>query len=115
MNLKFSSMIQSGLIILLVVGLLVSNGCKKESSVSTNQVTMQNIAFNPNSITVSKNTTVTWTNNDNMTHNVTSNSGLFSSGNIAPGGTYSFQFTATGTYPYHCTIHAGMNGTVIVQ
>jgi plastocyanin len=58
---------------------------------------------------------VTWSDKDNMTHNVTSDSGLFVSGNIVPGATYSYQFTATGTFPYCCTIHQNMTGVVIVQ
>jgi len=29
-------------------------------------------------------------------------------------GSYSATFTTVGTYGYHCTIHAGMNGTVAV-
>ena len=93
----------------------VISGCGKSDVPGANQVWMQNMAFTPNSITVPVNTTVTWTNKDGMTHNVTSDSGTFVSGNIAAGGTYAHQFTSTGTYNYRCTIHAGMTGKVIVQ
>jgi plastocyanin len=111
--------------LLLVVCLVVGMGCKKTtpapasppapSGPGANEVWMQNTAFNPTSITVSVNSTVKWTNKDGMTHNVTSSTGAFSSGSIPAGGTYSHQFTTTGSFPYSCTIHAGMNGTVIVQ
>jgi plastocyanin len=114
MKTKFFGLHKVGILVLMCVAVIVIKGCKKENP-GPNQVVMQNTAFNPSSITVSKNATVTWTNNDNMTHNVTSDSGLFVSGNIPPGSTYSHQFTATGTYPYRCTIHVGMTGTVIVQ
>ena len=103
----------SAVALILIIAIAIS-GCKKENP-GPDQVFMQNTAFNPQTITVSKNATVTWTNKDNMTHNVTSSTGLFESGNIPPGGTFSFQFPATGTYPYSCTIHAGMTGTVVVQ
>jgi len=81
----------------------------------TNEVWMQNTAFVPPSITVAVNTVIKWTNKDNMDHNVTSNTGLFSSGTIGSAGTFTHQFTAAGLYPYNCTIHSGMNGTVTVQ
>jgi plastocyanin len=81
-----------------------------------NAVWMQGMAFNPATRTVAAGTTVTWTNKAGVDHNVTSDDGTFtSSGTIGPGGTYSFTFTATGTYHYNCTFHAGMNGTIIVN
>jgi plastocyanin len=42
---------------------------------------------------------------------------IVNSGPIAPGGTFSLTFTATGTFPYHCLFHddaEGMIGSVIV-
>ena len=90
------------------------SSCKKDNP-GADQVWMQNMAFNPATLTISNGSTVTWTNKDNMTHNVTSDSGVFISGNIAPGGTFSYHFTSTGKYPYRCTIHAGMTATIIVQ
>jgi len=103
--------------------ILTSFGCKKKQTTSTNtsatpganEVWLQNTAFNPASITVSVNTTIKWTNKDGFAHTVTSNSSLFDSGTINSGGTYSHQFTSAGTYAYHCTFHASMTGTVIVQ
>jgi plastocyanin len=60
--------------------------------------------------------TVTWTNNDPVAHDVTSDNGAFtSSTSIGPGGTYSLLFAAAGTYPYHCGIHPTMKGTVTVN
>jgi plastocyanin len=108
--------------ILLILVLGMTGACKKETknnttsgSPGTNEVWMQNTAFTPSSITVTVNTTLTWTNKDGMAHTVTSTTGLFDSGNINAGGTYSHQFTTAGTFPYRCTIHSGMTGTVIVQ
>jgi plastocyanin len=91
------------------------SGCKKDETPGANEVFMQSSSFSPSSITVSVNTTVKWIDKSGVEHNVTSNTGLFSSGNITGGGTYSYKFTAAGTYPYRCTIHSGMSGMVIVQ
>jgi plastocyanin len=107
-------------IVLLVIATVFFISCKKKSTLppsssgpGANEVWMQNTAFTPASITVALNTTITWTNKDNMNHNVTSSS--FQSSTIASGGTYSHVFATAGTYNYNCTFHAGMNGTVIVQ
>ena len=72
-------------------------------------------AFNPNPIMVSVGATVTWTNSDTIAHTATSNTGAFDSGLIGAGGQFSFTFQSAGTFPYHCTIHPGMMGSVVVQ
>src|SRR5215471_13182038 len=100
---------------------IISLSCSKSSSTnnnsnnSANTVTMAGMAFSPGTITVSAGTTITWKNTDNMAHTVTADDNSFDSGNIAAGSNYSRTFTVAGTYNYHCTIHAGMNGKVIVQ
>lgn len=83
--------------------------------VVTHNVTIQNSAFSPQSITVNKGDTVVWANKDSMAHTVTGTTGGPASPSIAAQGTYSFTFSATGTFTYHCTIHPTMTGTVVVQ
>lgn len=83
-----------------------------------NEVWIQGMAFVPSSITVSAGTTITWINKDNITHTVTSDTGVtpsFNSGNIGSGGSYPHNFTTAGTYTYHCSIHPSMMGRVIVN
>jgi plastocyanin len=72
-------------------------------------------AFNPNPLTVSVGATVRWTNDDTITHTSTANNGTWNSSNVLPGGHFDFTFQAAGTYAYHCAIHPGMVGTVVVQ
>ena len=60
-------------------------------------------------------TTVTWMNTDTIAHTSTSNAEGWNSGNVAPGGQFSFAFQTAGTFPYRCTIHPGMVGTVVVR
>lgn len=81
---------------------------------STATVHLAGQAFSPHTVTVALNGTVTWTNDDGTPHNVTSNTGAFTSPILMPGNTYSFRFTEPGTYNYVCTFHGGMSGTVIV-
>lgn len=79
------------------------------------KVKMQNIAFDPTSVTIKVGQTVTWVNDDSVTHNVTAQSGAaFKSKDFGQGGTYSFKATKPGTIKYVCTLHPGMDGTLIV-
>jgi plastocyanin len=108
-----------GILFVLALG-GIFDSCKKDSTSpnnTDNNVSVQNNAFSPNSITVSVNSTVTWTNKDSYAHTVTSTGGndTYDSGNINAGGTYTHKFTAAGTYNYKCTLHSGMSGTVVVQ
>jgi plastocyanin len=80
------------------------------------QVTMKDIKFNPGSVTVKPGGKVTWTNDDSVGHDVTSdtfNSG--GPGGIDSGSTFSHVFKKAGTYKYVCTVHPGMEGTVKVK
>ena len=87
-----------------------------------NEVFIEGMAFSPSTITVKANSTVTWNNKDGVAHTVTSDTpGLFESGSISSsggyggGGTWSHIFITAGSFPYHCSIHSSMKGTVVVQ
>jgi plastocyanin len=90
-----------------------SNTTLQTPAEGSNNVTIQNFSFSPQTITVAVGTTVTWTNNDLTTHSIISDS--FNSQNFAPGTSYSYTFQIAGTYNYHCGIHPYMTGTIIVQ
>jgi len=76
-------------------------------------------AFSPNPFTISlaTQTLVQWGNGTGVSHNLLEDGVApeFSSGNIAAGGTFSHTFTTAGSYPYHCTIHPSMVGTITVN
>ncbi len=80
-------------------------------------------AYSPNEITVEVGTTVTWTNNDATLHTVSSGTvadlvgtmdGVFDSGFLAEGESWSYTFDEVGEFPYFCQPHPWMQGTVIV-
>jgi plastocyanin len=73
-----------------------------------------NHGYNPLNLTVTAGKIVTWVNKDTTVHSVTSTTGLFDSGNLNPGQTYSHQFSQPGVYPYHCTLHLWMKGNITV-
>ena len=84
--------------------------------VATDQVNLPpSYRFEPEAITVPDGTTVTWTNNDNFTHNVR----LLDDGgqvlDLPPGESVSFTFTGPGEHRYDCSFHPNdMSGVVIV-
>ncbi|WP_052273181.1 cupredoxin domain-containing protein [Flavihumibacter solisilvae] len=89
---------------------------KKDNNNGSNSSTiyMKNSVFSPASLRVKTGTTVKWNNDDTMAHTVTANDNSFDSGEIQPGGNFSRMYNTVGTYPYHCTLHPGMTGTIEV-
>lgn len=73
-----------------------------------------NRAFTPPELNVQVGTTVTWMNTDRDSHTTTSDAAGWNSGTISPGRQFSFTFQSAGTFPYHCSFHPGMTGTVVV-
>lgn len=78
-------------------------------------VSIANFAYDPTPLTVNVGDTVTWTNNDGVQHTVTSTDGSIQSGTLQPGQSFSYTFTAPGTFDYHCEFHANMSGQVVVS
>jgi len=78
-------------------------------------VSIVDFAFVAKVITVPLGTTVTWTNNGNSTHTTTSTTGVWNSGDLTHGQSFSLAFTQTGTYNYFCMHHPSiMTGTINV-
>ena len=86
--------------------------------VAQTTVTVSNDFFNPASIQVSPNATVTWTwfGGSPEGHNVTFASSTVSApSDTQTTGTFEVTMPANGIFTYQCTIHSGMNGLVTVQ
>jgi plastocyanin len=66
-------------------------------------------------VTVKAGDVVVWRNADLVEHTLTADSGAFESPLIKPGETWSYRFTAPGTYAYHCMPHPFMKAEVHVQ
>jgi len=133
MKRNISKLCLSSIIVLIVISLALA-GCASTvtsssgttitdtSAADPNQVICRNSRFQPNTLTVKVGTTVTWINQDNFIHTVTSGtspsekSGLFDSGDLSGGETFSFTFDQPGTYDYFCVPHysMGMIGKIIV-
>ena len=84
--------------------------------VPTTSVSLRSLAFSPRAIRVAPAATVQFTNNDGIAHNITFSSNTITGVTDFATGIRSVVMPATpGTYAYHCTIHPGMAGSVLVQ
>ena len=82
----------------------------------TTAVSVSGFAFGPKAIQVSAGAVVTWTNSDNVNHNVTfTNAAVGATPDFATGSKALAMPSAVGTYDYHCTIHPSMIGSVLVK
>ena len=83
---------------------------------SSNTVSIDNFIFTPKALTVKAGTSVTWTNHDDIPHGIASSDNAFKrSAALDTDDSYSFTFTAPGTYQYFCYIHSFMLGTIVVE
>jgi plastocyanin len=85
-------------------------------------VTMRDIAFVPQNILISKGTTITWTNEDSFIHYVNTDGHPahtyypeMNSRSLARGDSYSLTLDTPGVYPYHCSAHTNMKGSIVVD
>ena len=83
-------------------------------------VAIQTFQFKPTPTEVKAGTQVTWTNNDDIQHTVTSGTlesrdARFNSTLAGKGATFSITFSQPGTYPYFCDRHQSMRGEIRVN
>ena len=108
--------VRVAVLILAGFGVLVLAGSVLAANASVS-VTESNdrYKFGPATVYVNVGQTVTWTNDSDARHTVTSDSGTeLASSSINAGGTFSHSFATVGTFAYHCSIHTYMKASVIV-
>jgi amicyanin len=79
------------------------------------EVKISNFTFNPPQLTVKAGSTVTWSNDDDIPHTVTSATLAFKSAALDTDDKFSFTFSTPGTYKYFCSLHPHMTGTIVVE
>ena len=86
-----------------------------QPSQANSDIKIDNFTFGPQTVTVPVGATVTWTNKDDIPHTSVSTDGLFKSKVLDTDEKFSYTFSKAGTYPYYCTIHPKMTGTIVVK
>jgi plastocyanin len=90
-------------------------GCTTSSEAGAVSVGIENFAFAPAEVTAAVGETIAWTNADSAPHTATLDDDSCDTGNIAQGASAGLVFDAPGTYPYHCSVHPNMTGTITIQ
>ena len=79
-------------------------------------VSMKDLRFHPATLSVRPGETVTWRNDEAVDHNVVATKGArFRSRAFGGGRTYRFTPAGAGVVRYVCTLHPGMEGTLLVR
>lgn len=83
------------------------------SKAETVVVTIENMKFNPATVSVKKGDKVTFINKDIVAHNATETKSLWASPLLQNG--ESWTFSPEKTTDYYCTVHVVMKGKIIVK
>jgi len=101
---------------LVVVGATGTVASASAPDVVRAKVKIVNFAFQPTPLAIKKGTIVIFKNTTTTTsHTSTSDTGLWDSGIIPPGGKFKHRFRKVGTFTYHCSIHPSMMGEIDVS
>jgi plastocyanin len=106
------------------LGLLLALAFQGSAQAATADVSIVNFAFNPATTKIRLGDAVKWTNTAANLHTTSSDGfadgqgttgvDLWHSGNLGTNATFTFTFAVAGSFPYHCSIHSSMHGTVRV-
>jgi len=100
----------------LALALLLALALPGVAGATEYEVEIPGLFYVPGDLVVLVGDTVTWTNQEaGVPHTTTSDTGVWDSGTLNTGQSFSFTFTQAGTFTYHCTIHPNMTGTVTAQ
>jgi plastocyanin len=105
----------------LALGACGSSGTKKAASATApaaggaRPVTIKGYAYKPGKLTIKAGTTLDVTNKDSEPHTLTADDKSFDTGNLSKNRSKPITLTKTGTFPYYCTLHPYMKGTITVR
>jgi plastocyanin len=83
-------------------------------AVRSAKVEIVDFAYDPDPVTIQVGGKVIWLNQDSAPHTATAEDGSFDTGTLEEGKLKSESFKEAGAYPYICSIHPSMQGTVEV-
>lgn len=79
------------------------------------EVAIRNFAYTPASLSIRVGESVRWTNYDAAPHDAVAYSGNWKTPLLKVNESATQVFSTPGTYPYYCTVHPAMRGTVDVH
>lgn len=96
-------------------GTAAAVSCAESTDATTVSATVEGFTWAP--VTAKVGDVITWTNKDSAPHSVALDDGPCAmAGNISGGGgTRSLVFSVAGTFPFHCSVHSSMKGTITIS
>lgn len=102
-----------------VLAMTVLTACGEDSAGpdddETVTINMRDNQFDPATRNVERGTTVRWVNQGSTAHNTRASTNAWQSDNLTPGEDFEVTLQNPGTYDYSCTLHEGMDGTIVVE
>ncbi len=95
-------------------GLAWNGSAAGGEAAKTHRVVIRGLKYQPDRLVVRRGDTVVWVNDDSMPHTVTA-AGHFDSRTIDAGKSWRFVARRAGTYPYVCTLHSNMAGSLRID
>ncbi|MDF1498456.1 MAG: hypothetical protein P1P85_03855 [Patescibacteria group bacterium] len=91
----------------------LNNASQNQSQLDTDQIFIKNFAFSLNELNINKDGTVTWTNDDSVSHDIYRSG--FKSPLLSKEQSFSFTFNEEGTFDYIYAIYPSMKGKIVVK
>ena len=88
---------------------------EKPKDKNTIDVTIKDLGFNPETVTIKVGQTVRWTNKDDRDYTLMAKDRSFQSGNLRPKETFDFKFEKAGTFDYIDLLRPRVAGSVVVE
>jgi plastocyanin len=97
------------------VTVAAASGAQRARKPVTHTITITGMQYTPATLTIKAGDTVVWVNKDIVAHTATSTAAAFNSHMIPPEKSWKMVFKTKGNYPYTCSYHPTMKGSLTVQ
>ncbi len=101
-------------LVLSAVAAVIVFGAAPAGAQQAHTITIENLRFEPQTLTVKRGDRVVWANKDLVLHTATA-AGSFDSHGIAANASWTYTARTPGRYEYMCTFHPAMKATLVVE
>jgi plastocyanin len=91
-----------------------AGACTETKDAGAVAVSIKDFAFDPAAISAKVGQVIAFSNKGFEPHNATLDAGGCATSTLQSGNADGLVFTVAGTYPFHCTVHTQMHGTITV-
>jgi plastocyanin len=95
--------------------LAIATTCAADTAPKAHTITIENMKFDPENLTVARGERVVWVNKDFFPHTATARGNAFDSKEIGAGASWEYVAETAGEYAYGCTFHPPMKGRLVVR